>query len=307
MTEDEVRELFDGVGHRPSPGFVASLRDQLADEWAQPGAVPAPVRAVPARRWRLPVGAAAVVLAVVAVAVTLQRDDRPDRVEAGPAARGTSTPAPSSTPAPAPSADPRSGVWPFTTDAEFAAYPADGPYHDADTVARAFATAYLGLGADGLHTATEVDGPRATSRISATVGEGGRTGPFARLVTELTLVQLGPTSPWTVVGARSPSIVVAELHQDLTAEQLAVRGEANAYEGTVHIEVRQDGMVAGEALARTFVTASGDSDGSLGPFQGQVTVRPDRPGAGAVVLYEPSAADGSLLRVTVVRVLFEAP
>jgi len=64
-------------------------------------------------------------------------------------------------------------------------------------------------------------------------------------------------------------------------------------------------MAAGQALGRGFVTASGDSDGSLGPFDGEVAFRPPTRSAGAVEPTESSEADGTLLQATVVRIHFD--
>jgi len=83
---------------------------------------------------------------------------------------------------------------------------------------------------------------------------------------------------------------------------LALTGRASAFEGHVDVSVREDAMVAGASLGEGFVTGRGD--GELGPFSGQIAFRPpSRPG-GAVVFFERSAADGQVLRATVVRVRF---
>ena len=70
----------------------------------------------------------------------------------------------------------------------------------------------------------------------------------------------------------------------------------------MNVEVREDGMLAGQFLGEGFVTGGG---GPAAPFSGTIAfTTPTKPG-GAVVFFERSAADGQgVLRATVVRVAF---
>ncbi|MEO6121736.1 MAG: Gmad2 immunoglobulin-like domain-containing protein [Acidimicrobiales bacterium] len=238
------------------------------------------------------VAVAATALVVVAVVMSGDDDGRPPA--AGPEARPTTT----SMAIPVETvAGP--GIWPFTASADAAGAPADSPYRDPDFTARAFATRYLGMRQDILVT-TETSGATATARVML----GGVPAGLPP-ATVITMVQFTRSGPWTVIAARSPRIVLPyEYDQSHFASPLALRGQANAYEGTVQVEVREDAMVAGQFLGETFVTGSGDSDGSLGPFEGEVNFAPPTRLGGAVVFYESSAEDGSTLQATVVRAVF---
>ena len=200
------------------------------------------------------------------------------------------------------------GIWPFATKAELDAYAAgaDRTYRDPLATAREFATRYVGMD-------DPVDfGFRSTGAGAGEVEMGFRYGegrtPVANPQRTLTVAlrQLGAqdaSGPWTVVEVTSPDIVVATPKPlDMVASPVRLTGQARAFEGTVNVEIRQDGMLAGESLGTGFVTGGGDV---LRPYSGDVAFRaPTRP-AGAIVLTEISAADGSsVLRVAVVRVRF---
>ncbi|MGH9154326.1 MAG: Gmad2 immunoglobulin-like domain-containing protein [Acidimicrobiales bacterium] len=301
---DQVHAPFEMLDAEPAPAFTADLRRRLAAEMEEAGGPLGGLLPRRPRRWVVVGAAAAVLLAAVAV-VTV--DDQDQRLEAGPAE--SSIPAGATTTAtalPPVAAVSGPGIWPFTSPAEAAAAPADSPYHDAGFTARAFAREYLGITQDlALSPAPSASGVAVTVTVGHTTGEGGGPWPDAPPITEVLLVRAEPAGPWTVIAARSPRIVPQhEFDQSDFSSPLGLRGEANAYEGTVQVEVREDGMLAGQALGRTFVTGRGARDGSLGAFEGEVTFRrPTRPG-GAVVFYETSAADGRILGATVVPARF---
>jgi hypothetical protein len=200
------------------------------------------------------------------------------------------------------------GIWPFTTRAELDAYAAGSArtYLDPLATAREFATKYIGMD-------DPVDfGFRSTGAGAGEVAMGFRFGegrtpvPNPQPTFTVALRQLGASpgsGPWSVVGATSPNIVVATPRPlDRAASPVRLTGQAHVFEGTVGVEVREDGMVAGQSLGRGFVTGGGDT---LRPFSGEVAFRgPSKP-AGAIVFMERSAADGqSILRAAVVRVRF---
>jgi len=141
------------------------------------------------------------------------------------------------------------------------------------------------------------------------LGEGGQRQADPKTTTVVALEQLGPqgpSGPWSVVGARSTKIELASpAVRSMVSSPVTLVGKANAFEGTVTVRVKEDGMTERQTLGQGFVTGSGDATGELGPFRGEVTFRrPTKPG-GAIVLSEDSAAENQgVLRATVIRVFF---
>ncbi len=200
------------------------------------------------------------------------------------------------------------GIWPFATKAELDAYAA-GPertYRDPVATARDFATKYLGMD-DPVDFPSRSTGPGTVEvPLGFRYGEGRTPAPNPQATFVVTLRQLGaqgPSGPWTVVGATSPNIVVATPKPlDKVGSPVRLTGQAHAFEGTVNVQVREDGMVAGQALGRGFVTGGGDA---LRPYSGDIAFRSPTKSAGAIVLTELSAADGQgILRAAVVKVRF---
>lgn len=197
------------------------------------------------------------------------------------------------------------GIWPFTAAAEVRAYESgsDQAFRDPVATARAFAERYLGI----TGAVTFDFRPNGNGGGEVPVGFRGESGrPATQPTTVVQVRQLGtagPTGAWTAVGATSPDIEVdAPSSGARLSSPVALAGRARAFEGTVQVEVREDGMVFGQSLGSTFVTGRGD--GVLGPFSGSLAYRsPSRPG-GAVVFFERSAADSgsAVLRAAAVRV-----
>ena len=200
------------------------------------------------------------------------------------------------------------GIWPFATKAELDAYAA-GPertYRDPVATAREFATKYLGMD-------DPVDFPSrstAPGTVEVPMGfryrEGRAPAPNPKATFAVVVRQLGAqgdSGPWTVVEATSPNILVTTPKPlERVASPVRVTGQAHAFEGTVNVQVREDGMVAGQELGRGFVTGGGDA---LRPYSGDIAFGSPTKPAGAIVLTETSPADGqSVLRAAVVRVAF---
>ena len=200
------------------------------------------------------------------------------------------------------------GIWPFATRAELDAYAAgaDRTYRDPVATARDFAVKYLGMD-------NPVDFPSRSIRpgtvevpMGFRYGEGRTPVPNPQATFGVVVRQLGAqdaSGPWTVVEATASNISVASPRPlDKIGSPVRLTGQALAFEGTVNVQVREDGMVAGQALGRGVVTGGGDAKR---PYSGDITFRsPSKPG-GAIVLTELSAADGQgILRATVVKVRF---
>ncbi len=127
-----------------------------------------------------------------------------------------------------------------------------------------------------------------------------------RVSTNLIVRQLGRQGaggPWTVTAASAPNIEVRSPQPlERVSSPVRLAGKASAFEGNVGVVVREDGMLAGASLGEGYVTGRGD--GVLGPFDGEVTFRSPARAGGAVLFVDRSAADGSVLGATVVRVTF---
>jgi|GEM_PF-3598629 len=202
------------------------------------------------------------------------------------------------------------GIWPFTSQADMDAYlsGADRTFTSPAETAKAFGARYLGMVNPAAFGApTPSAGGRVEVKLGRTTGEGGT--PIVDPQPSISVLLLsgnadGDQGPWTVVAATSPQIVVsAPAALDRVSSPVTLRGQATAFEGTVNVEIRQDGMVAGSSLGQGVVTGRGD--GVLGPFTGDIAFEAPSKPAGAIVFKEISAADGvGVVRATVVRVAF---
>ena len=152
------------------------------------------------------------------------------------------------------------GIWPFTAKADLDAYAAgsERTYRDPVATARDFATKYLGMD-NPVDFPSRSTGPGTVEvPLGFRYGEGRTPVPNPQATFVVIVRQLGaggPSGPWTVVEATSPNIVVATPKSlDKVGSPVRVTGQAHAFEGTVDVQVREDGMVAGQALGRGFVT-----------------------------------------------------
>lgn len=293
MNESEIREALRAeaastTAHRPDWDEVAS-RGQLALD----------------RRRRVQlvasgVAAALVLVVGVLVAVGASRGDGRQLRAVDSTSPGPSLDTTPSTQAPTYD-DRAEGIWPLASQTDLDLYEQSGSteYDAPETTARSFLEVYVGMKRLSFGTFSEVqpvDG-RRQGEIRAAAGD------VVGLPMAVHLAQVSPGGAWTVTGVTCDSIVVeAPAPVAVIPSPVEVRGRASAFEGTVHVEVRQDGQVAGERLGEGFVTGSGDA--TLGPFSGAISYSPaERPG-GAVLFIEFSAEDSSPIRVAAVRVHF---
>jgi len=215
--------------------------------------------------------AAAVVIAVVAVPALRDGDQA---VRVGPADPGPDqTTVPDTTPTTLPA-----GPSPYVYVSD-----ANAP----EDAAREFASEFLGM-------TDPIVGEMADGKVAVRAIERGP-------ITEVAMERIAGT--WRVTNAFSDNIHVKNpSNLDEIASPLPLIGLARAFEGTVQVEVRQDGQQFGDALGTGFVTGRGD--GVLGDFDDSIEFAPPSEPAGAVVFYTESAEDGSVLEATVVRVAF---
>jgi len=205
---------------------------------------------------------------------------------------------------------PFAGIWPFATRAEFDAYAAgsDRAYRDPVATARDFAVKYIGMD-NPVDFASRTTGP---GMVEVPIGPRYSEGRTALATPQATfgvvLRQFGSAdaagpAPWTVVEAVAFDITVTTPKGlDKVTSPVRLTGQAHAFEGTVNVQVREDGMLAGQSLGKGVVTGGGDIKR---PYTGDITFRaPTKPG-GAIVYTEISAADGVGIRqVAAVKVRF---
>jgi spore germination protein GerM len=200
------------------------------------------------------------------------------------------------------------GIWPFATKAELDEYAAgsDRTFRDPVRTAREFMTKYVGMD-NPVDFPTRTTGPGTVEvPMGPRYGEGRTPLPNPRARFTVVVSQLGPqgpSGPWTVVEVNAPDIVVTTPRAlDRISSAAPLTGQAHAFEGTVNVEIREDGMLAGRSLGEGFVTGGGDM---RRPYMGSVAFRSPSKPAGAVVYTELSAADGqNILQAAVVRVRF---
>lgn len=173
--------------------------------------------------------------------------------------------------------------------------PADeAPVDDPAAVAVDFAERYLGITGAAAGEPVLTEEPQ-TATVPVTKGADGAT----------TTVLLGFTGEgWYVTSASAESILVdSPTPQSEVVSPLALAGQANAFEGTVVVQVRAAGST--EALGEGFVTGA---MGELGAFTGEITFAGATPGeVGAVVFYAPDeSGEGTAITATVVPVRFTA-
>lgn len=200
------------------------------------------------------------------------------------------------------------GIWPFATKAELDAYAAgsERTYREPVATAREFMTRYVGMD-NPVDFPTRTTDPRTVEVPMGPRYAEGRTplpNPQARFgVIVRQLGDQGAAGPWTVTEVVAFDITVTTpkaLDRITSPAQLA--GQARAFEGTVNVDIREDGMLAGRSLGKGFVTGGGDQKR---PYSGDVTFRAPTKPAGAIVYTELSAADGQgILQAAVVKVRF---
>lgn len=247
------------------------------------------------RKWVISSLVAVIVVIGVATIVAVGGDDDSERGATSTTThrRGsstttdrTTTSGPSSTstsPTTGPFDGPNAAVWPRDAAGS----------NDPVAVARAFATEYLGIESPKV-------GPYAGGDArSGEVEVRARTdGP----ATTIMVRRYGPDgdAPYSVAGAWSPNIEISS-PQVLTTitSPVQLAGRSTAFEGTVQVEVREDGNPT--PLAKTFVTGGAME---MGPFSESVTFNTPRAPLGAIVLYTTSSENGSIQEATVIRVAF---
>ncbi len=188
----------------------------------------------------------------------------------------------SSTSTSLPSADIATAVWPFVDS--------DTRYTDPVEAARGFATEFVGFKNPTVGPFQQGDSRSGEVEVRTKISTP--TTVFVRLMSDET---------WWVLGSATADIVVDEpATDDIVTSPLSLSGQARAYEGTVNVEIRQDG--SNEPIGEGFVTGSGGAD--LGPFKGEVAFSKPTQTHGSLVFVTYSAEDGRINEAGVTRIRF---
>jgi hypothetical protein len=162
----------------------------------------------------------------------------------------------------------------------------------ADAAAADFVRRFLGMGTPQLSRA-QVAGANGSVTVRPMATGGPPTGVSLRRVDR---------RGWVVVGCAAANIVVDQpAPAAAVASPLTVGGRAQAFEGHVNVEVRQDGALS--PIGQSYGTGGGTE---VLPFQATVTFRSPSARRGTVVVSEPRAdvSDQGPADATVVRVSF---
>ena len=243
------------------------------------------VRPAVRKRFLLGVAVAVTAVAVTVVAVVLwqRRDDGAVPTTTSSSSSPSSSAATTSPPR---VTDTATAVWP---------YAASGVrYHDPVAAARGFAVDFVGF-TDPVVGAFMQGDARSGEVEVRPVADGPATTVIVR--------QLGADDTWWVLGSATGDIEVDQPKTGASiSSPVALTGRARAFEGTVAVEIREDGST--RPIGTGFVTGSGGPD--LGPFSGNVEFSEPRQPFGAIVFRTDSAEDGSVREAGVIRVRFAA-
>jgi hypothetical protein len=198
----------------------------------------------------------------------------------------STTVAPETTPPLPPAADTATAVWPWVDS--------DVRYDDPVEAARGFALDFIGF-TDPLIGEFRQGDSRSGEVEVRSIETFAPTTVFVR--------QLGPDDSWWVLGSATENIVV-ETPDALAAiaSPLTVSGRSSAFEGTVAVEIRADGVE--EPIFESFVT--GGAFDELGPFVEVFDWPNPGAGSGAIVFQTTSSDDGRVWEAGVFRVHFAA-
>jgi hypothetical protein len=229
------------------------------------------------RRWLVALAlAAAVFVALAVVTVTGDDDEIAPPATTSPPTDATTSPSTAPT-----TVDRATAVWPYAGSSR--------RYSDPVATARAFAVEFLRLDTPVVGQFQQGD-----SRSGEVEVRPVANGP----VTTILLRQLTGEESWSVLGAATADIEVTQPDAgDLISSPARITGRARAFEGTVQVQVRQDGEL--EPIGSGFVTGGGDA---IRPFAGEVTFSTPSASFGALVLFTESAENGRVWQAAVLRV-----
>jgi len=243
--------------------------------------------------WLMVALAVAVAIIAVLVAVLVWPDDADD-VATGPSTTvAPTTAAPTTEPSTA-APTTATTVAPAPTDTSTAVFPdasTDVRYDDPVEAARGFAVDFVGFTDPVVGELMQGDARSGEVEVRP-VANGPVTTVFVR--------QLGTDGTWWVLGSATANIAAdAPGAGEAISSPVSVSGNALAFEGTVNVEIRQDGT--DQLLGTGVVTGGGDI---LRPFSGEIEFTHPTAAYGAVVFLTRSEEDGRVWEAAVVRVSF---
>jgi hypothetical protein len=281
--------------HRPDER-PSGQTDDTEPGPATPMAEPTPEAPAPEPRRPIRlIAALAIAVAAIAALVTLLvwPDDEADEVTTEPTTTlaptttepsttepTTATTAPTAVPAPV---DTSTAVFPYASS--------DVRYDDPVEAARGYAVDFVGFTDPIVGEFMQGDARSGEVEVRP-VANGPVTTVFVR--------QLASDDTWWVLGSATANIATdAPGAGEAISSPVTVSGNALAFEGTVNVEIRQDG--ARQPLGTGVVTGGGDM---LRPFSGEVEFSTPTEQYGAVVFLTRSEQDGRVWDAAVVRVRF---
>lgn len=179
---------------------------------------------------------------------------------------------------------PEAAIWPFANT--------ETRYADPVAAAVGFATEYLGF----VDPVSEEFQPGDT-RSGEVAIRPSATGP----VTTVMVRQVDSSDTWWVIGATTTNLQI-ESPSALTTitSPVTVSGQSTAFEGTINLEVREDGRLDPLAEGHT----EGGSMGVMGPFSTSLTLAESGAEGGAIIVKTMSAKDGNIAEASVIRIRF---
>lgn len=233
----------------------------------------------PRRRWWYAAALVAVLALVALATYAVISDDDPDAPSPPTTVAPTTTP--TTGPAPEVEVDHTTAIWPAAGDPE--------RFTDPVAAVRSFATVFLGFEAPVVGDFLAGDTRSGEVEVRPTAD-----GP----VTTVLVRQLTGADTWYVLGSATAAIEITSPTALTTIRSpVTVRGSAHAFEGTVQVEIRQDGTAG--PIGAGFVTGGGDQ---MRPFEGTVGFDPPTARFGALVLLTRSAENGQVWEAAAIRV-----
>jgi hypothetical protein len=184
------------------------------------------------------------------------------------------------------------GIYPFSNNVQ--ADQGSDAWEDPVFTARRFLVDYVGFTRLIMGDFRQSDS--RSGEVTATTRENGIT-------TYVFVRKIGSGDNWTVVGAHTENIrmFIPQPGQRISSPA-HIEGESIAFEGTVLIEVRQDGQYNKDGqLGFQVFTGHGTE---VGPMVTDVPFTNPSTPSGAVIAYTESAEDGHIQEVAAHKVLF---